>query len=92
MTEQRAAERHLDAVTLAGLGARERSLLVHVAGCVACRRQPSAEERDQLASRTDPEADAAIRRLTSPDHSRSTPLSPMGPLPSAPLPSARASA
>jgi tetratricopeptide (TPR) repeat protein len=63
MTERRAAERHLDAVTVAGLGARERSLLVHVAGCVACRRRLLAEERDQLAPWTDPEADAAIRRL-----------------------------
>jgi len=63
VTERRAAERHLDAVTLAGLGARERALLVHVAGCVACRRRLSADERDQLAPWTNPEADAAIRRL-----------------------------
>lgn len=61
--EREPAERHLDAATLAGLGARERSLLVHVATCVACRRRLSAEERDQLAPWTDPEADAAIRRL-----------------------------
>jgi tetratricopeptide (TPR) repeat protein len=63
VTERRAAERHLDAVTLAALGARERSLLVHVASCVACRRRLSADERDQLASWTDPVADAAIGRL-----------------------------
>ena len=63
MTERRAAERHLDAATLAGLGARERALLLHVASCVACRRRLSAEERDQLVPWTDPEADAAIRRL-----------------------------
>jgi tetratricopeptide (TPR) repeat protein len=63
VTERRAAERHLDAATLAGLGARERALLVHVAGCVACRRRLSADERDQLAPWTNPEADAAIRRL-----------------------------
>jgi hypothetical protein len=63
VTERRAAERHLDAATLAGLGARERSLLVHVATCVSCRRRLSAEERDQLAPWTDPEADAAIHRL-----------------------------
>jgi tetratricopeptide (TPR) repeat protein len=63
VTERRTAERHLDAVTLAGLGARERTLLVHVASCVACRRRLSAEERDQLVPWTDPEADAAIRRL-----------------------------
>ena len=48
MTERRAAERHLDAATLAGLDARERALLVHVASCVACRRRLSAEERDQF--------------------------------------------
>jgi tetratricopeptide (TPR) repeat protein len=63
VTERPAAERHLDAVTLAGLGARERALLVHVASCVACRRRLSAEERDQLVPWTDPDADAAIRRL-----------------------------
>jgi hypothetical protein len=61
--ERRAAERHLDGATLATLGARERALLVHVASCVACRRRLSAEERDQLVRWTDPEADAAIRRL-----------------------------
>jgi len=38
-------------------------LLVHVASCVACRRRLAGEERDQLAPWTDPEADAAIRRL-----------------------------
>jgi tetratricopeptide (TPR) repeat protein len=63
VTERRAAERHLDAATLAALGARERALLVHVASCVACRRRLSAEERDQLVPWTDPEADAAIHRL-----------------------------
>jgi len=63
VTERRAAERHLDAATLATLGARERVLLVHVASCVACRRRLAAEERNQLVPWTDPEADAAIRRL-----------------------------
>jgi hypothetical protein len=59
VTERRAAERHLDAVTLATLGARERELLVHVASCVACRRRLAGEERNQLAPWADPEADAA---------------------------------
>jgi tetratricopeptide (TPR) repeat protein len=63
VTERRSAERHLDAVTLAALGPRERALLVHVASCVGCRRRIWAEERDQLVPWTDPEADAAIRRL-----------------------------
>jgi tetratricopeptide (TPR) repeat protein len=57
------AANHLDAATLAGLGAKERSLLVHVATCTFCRRRLSAEERGQLAPWTDPAADAAIRRL-----------------------------
>jgi tetratricopeptide (TPR) repeat protein len=66
VTVERAApaRRHLDAATLAGLGARERSLLVHVAGCAVCRRRLSAEERDRLAPWTpDAAADAAILRL-----------------------------
>jgi len=63
VTEPQTAANHLDAATLAGLGAKERSLLVHVATCTFCRRRLSAEERGQLAPWTDPAADAAIRRL-----------------------------
>jgi tetratricopeptide (TPR) repeat protein len=62
-----AAEWHVDAATLASLGARERSLLVHVATCVPCRRRLAATDRDeQMAWRPDPpdaEADLAILRL-----------------------------
>jgi tetratricopeptide (TPR) repeat protein len=63
VTGPEAPASHLDSATLAGLGAKERSLLVHVATCPSCRRRLSAQERDQLAPWTDPEADAAIRRL-----------------------------
>jgi tetratricopeptide (TPR) repeat protein len=58
------APRHLDDATLAGLGARERSLLFHVATCVSCRRRLAAEEWDRLVPWTpDTAADAAILRL-----------------------------
>jgi hypothetical protein len=63
VTEPETAANHLDAATLAGLGAKERSLLVHVATCAFCRRRMSAQERDQRELWTDPAADAAIRRL-----------------------------
>jgi tetratricopeptide (TPR) repeat protein len=59
-----AAARHLDAATLDGLGARERSLLVHVATCARCRRRLAAEAHDlELAWTPDAAADAAILRL-----------------------------
>ena len=54
------AERHLDAATLAGLGARERSLVLHVAACAACRRRLAANQREQRAWTPGAAADAAI--------------------------------
>ena len=65
MTAPRAAApRHLDAATLDSLGARERSLLVHVATCTGCRRRLAAEARDlDLAWTPDAAAEAAILRL-----------------------------
>jgi tetratricopeptide (TPR) repeat protein len=65
VTASRAAvARHLDAATLGSLGARERSLLVHVATCTGCRRRLAAEARDlELAWTPDAAADAAILRL-----------------------------
>lgn len=64
MSERRdEPERHLDAATLASLGTRERSLLVHVAACACCRRRLSADERFQQGWAPQAAADAAIRRL-----------------------------
>jgi tetratricopeptide (TPR) repeat protein len=63
VTEPWSAADHLDAATLAGLGPKERSLLIHVARCAPCRRRLSAEDRDRLAAWPDPDVDAAIRRL-----------------------------
>jgi tetratricopeptide (TPR) repeat protein len=56
-------ERHLDAATLASLGTRERSLLVHVAACSCCRRRLSANGRHQRAWTPKAAANAAILRL-----------------------------
>jgi tetratricopeptide (TPR) repeat protein len=64
MAPRAAAARHLDAATLDNLGARERSLLVHVATCAVCRRRLTAETRDlEVAWTPDAAADAAILRL-----------------------------
>ena len=56
-------ELHRDATTLASLGARERSLLVHVAACTCCRRRLSTNGRFLQGWAPKAAADAAIRRL-----------------------------
>ncbi|HVR08036.1 MAG TPA: hypothetical protein VMW75_08310 [Thermoanaerobaculia bacterium] len=64
MASRAVAPRHLDAAILDGLGARERSLLVHVATCAVCRRRLAAEAHDlEVAWTPDAAADAAILRL-----------------------------
>jgi tetratricopeptide (TPR) repeat protein len=65
VTERGAEEvRHLDMATLATLGARERSLLVHVAICPPCRRRLATAERDEHGALTaEAAASAAFRQL-----------------------------